>query len=116
MGLLNIFGRKETPAPQVIEPQFSDEQRSASLREQLHDVQTRMGVLNDEMRDFRMLHQLRVDGLMQITGMRCDSLTGAKDVETAWRILVRRRDVLTREFHRINAEGSIFWMRDRRES
>jgi hypothetical protein len=107
MGLLNMF-RKEASAPQV-EPQLTDAERSDSLREQLHDVQKRMAVLNDEMRDFRTLHQLRVDGLMQIVGMKTESLGGWPSVETAWRILVRRRDVLTREFHRINAMGAPYW-------
>jgi hypothetical protein len=113
MGLLaDIFGRKDVaPAP---EPSLTDAERSASLREQLHDVQTRMGELNIAMRDFRTQHQLRVDGLCQVTGMRSESLSGWKDVELAWRVLVRRRDVLMREFNRLQASGSVFWARSQR--
>lgn len=114
MGLLNIFGRKEASAPQVIEPQLTDAQRSESLRAQLHDIESRMAELNLEMRTFRTFHGLHVDALMQVTQMRSESLSGWKDVELAWRVLVRRRDVLMREFNRLQASGSVFWARSQR--
>jgi hypothetical protein len=113
MGLMEkLFGERPVFTP-AIEPTPTDSERGESLRGQLHAVEEKMAVLNIQMRDFRTRHDLKVDRLMQITGMRSESLTGWKQIETQWRAHLIRRDSLMREFSRAQAMGSIYWMRDR---